>query len=73
MVGWNFGSSQIANLITANTQLLTIQFRAIGAVGATDIDIDTSGSEATPLQLWTAAGTKITTGLTVVDGIVTIQ
>ena len=73
VVGWNNSTKQIVDLITTNTQLLTIQFRAIGTAGATTIDIDETAGATTPLQLWKRDATKITPGPAAVDGVVTIQ
>ena len=73
MLGWSQSENNILNLITTNTQLLTIQFRAIGSLGPTTIEIDDAADAPTPLQLWTREATRITPGPVAVDGTVTIQ
>ena len=69
VLGWN--GSDIVNLDTGNSELLSIQFQAIGT-GAATIDVDPTGA-ATPLQLWTSSATLISDSPTVTDATVTIQ
>ncbi len=71
VVGWD--GSNIVNLNTSTSELLNIQFRAIGAPGVVAIDIDTTAEAPTPLELWTSNATQVPTTPTVVDGTVTIQ
>lgn len=73
MLGWSQGENEIMDLVTSNTQLLLLEFRAVGAPGPTTIEIDDSADAPTPLQLWTKEATQITSGPTVLPGMVTIQ
>ena len=73
MLGWSQSENEIVDLVASNTQLLSLQFRAIGAPGPTTIEIDDSTGAPTPLQLWTKEATQITPGPTVLAGTVTIQ
>jgi len=71
VVGWN--GSNIVNLNTGTSELLNIQFRAIGAPGVVAIDIDTTAGAPTQLQLWTSGASQIEPPVAVIDGAVTIQ
>ena len=71
VVGWN--GSNIVNLNTSTSELLNIQFHAIGGPGVVAIDIDITAEAPTQLQLWTSNATQVPTTPTVIDGTVTIQ
>ncbi len=58
---------------STKTQILTIEFRAIGAAGATTVSIDDTAQAATALDFRDEFGAAITPLPTTQDGTVTIQ
>ncbi len=58
---------------TAEQQILTIQFQAIGGAGDTVIDLDDTPQAPASLEFYDNMGTKITPGPIALDGTVTIQ
>jgi len=58
---------------TSKTEILVIVFKAVGAAGATVVDIDDTASAPTPLEFYDTSASKIDPGPTAVDGTVTVQ
>ncbi len=57
----------------AKTQILTIEFKAIGAAGATAVDIDDTAGAPTRLQFADAIGRPLDPQPVAVDGVVSIE